>query len=196
MKKLFLSLCACVLCGLTSGCAFSRTETNITFSPKISNPLVNPKKSLIVGEIKDLRSVKDGHVLLHKQNAYGPTSGAYVTKEPITEIIKSGLIQALRENGFSGENVLRYELRGNLERFAIGGVSGFWKATSMPQLTIRFELIEKSSGEPVWHDTFVGRTTGETAWGTKEFLAEMFTGAADDLVKQMIADKSFRKFFD
>jgi hypothetical protein len=180
----------------SAGCAFSRTETNLTFSPKISNPLTNPKQSLTVGEVKDSRLVKDGHVILHKQNQYGPTSGAYVTRMPVAEIVKGGLVQALRENGFSGANASKYELRGNLQKFEIGGVSGFWKATSMPQLTMRFELLEKSSGEPVWHDTFVGQTTGETAWGGKEFLSDMFRGAANDLAKQLIADKGFRKFLE
>jgi len=61
---------------------------------------------------------------------------------------------------------------------------------------MRFELFEKSSGESVWHDTFIGQTTGETAWGGKDFLSEMFAGAADDLAKQLIADKSLRKFLE
>jgi hypothetical protein len=61
---------------------------------------------------------------------------------------------------------------------------------------VRFELVEKTSGHPVWHDTYNGRTTGKTALGDKEFVAKMFTESADDLVKQLVSDKSFREFFE
>src|ERR1700742_2471375 len=64
-------------CLLATGCAFSRTDTNVVFAPKVSEPLKAEKKaSLTMGEIKDSRSVSDANVLLHKSNAYGPTSGA------------------------------------------------------------------------------------------------------------------------
>jgi hypothetical protein len=140
--------------------------------------------------------VTDPNVLLHKANAYGPTSGAYVTKTPVAEILKTGVTEALKQNGFISADAGKYELRGDMQEFSIGGFSGFWQATVIPKLVVRFELVDKASEVPVWHDTFIGRTTGKTAMGDKEFLAKMFSESADDVAKQLVTDKTFRGFFE
>ncbi len=187
----------CLLCVAVTGCAFSRTETNVTFAPKINQPLKTDRKtSLTVGEIKDSRAVNDGYVLLHKENGYGTTSGAYVTKTPVADILKNGLSDALKQNGFVGADAGKYELRGDLQEFNLDANSGFWQATVRPKLVVRFELVEKGSDLPVWHDTFIGHTMGKTALGDKEFLAKMFSESADDLTKQLIEDKTFRGFLE
>lgn len=191
-------LLSCLLLGLAAtGCAFSRTETQVNFAPKVSQPLsAEHKASLTVGEIKDSRSVSDPNVLLHKSNAYGPTSGAYVTKVPVADILKNGISDALKQNGFVSADAGKYELRGDLQEFSLEGFSGFWQATVKPKLVIRFELVEKSSGMPVWHDTFIGHAVGKTAMGDKDFLARMFSESADDLTRQLIADMTFRGFIE
>ncbi|HXS69636.1 MAG TPA: hypothetical protein VN761_12385 [Candidatus Polarisedimenticolia bacterium] len=183
-------------CLLATGCAFSRTETQVNFVPKVSEPLKAEKASLTVGEIKDSRSVNDPNVLIHKSNAYGPTSGAYVTKSPVAEILKNGVADALKQNGFVGADAGKYELRGDLQEFSLDPRAGVWEATVNPKLVVRFELVEKGSGEPVWHDTFIGHAIGKTAWGDKEFLSRMFSESADDLTKQLIEDKTFRGFLE
>jgi hypothetical protein len=182
---------------MLTGCALTRTETPVTFAPKINEPLkAEPKGSVTVGEIKDSRPVHDGNVVIHKQNEYGTASGAYVTKTAVAEILKTGLADALKQNGFTKAGSAKYELRGDIQEFTFEGIGGFWQATVKPKLVVRFELIEKASDRPVWHDTFNGRTTGKTAWGSKEFVGQMFSESADDLVKQLLLDKSFREFFE
>jgi len=195
-RALPLFSCA-LLCAFVTGCAFSRTETQVNFAPKINEPLkAERKSSLVVGDIKDSRTVSDRNVLLHKANAYGTTTGAYVTKTPVAEILKNGLADALKQNGFSSADAGKYELRGDIQEFSLGGMSGFWQATVVPKLVVRFELVEKDSQVPVWHDTFIGRSTGKTAMGDKEFLARMFSESADDLTKQLVTDKTFRSYFE
>ena len=197
LSRALLLLAGSTVCAMLTGCAFSRTETTVHFAPKVNEPLkAERKSSLIVGEIKDSRPVKDGNVVIHKQNQYGTTSGAYVTKPAVAEILKNGLAEALKQNGFIGADAGKYELRGDIQDFTFEGIGGFWEATVKPKLVVRFELIEKTSNRPVWHDTFNGRTTGKTAWGTKEFVGQMFSEAADDLAKQIISDESFREFFE
>jgi ABC-type uncharacterized transport system auxiliary subunit len=184
-------------CCLVTGCAFSRTETRLQFTPTVNQPLKQDHKEyLAVGEMKDSRPVKDPNVLIHKQNAYGTTSGAYVTKRPVADLVKDGVAEALEKNGFLRTNAAKYELRGDIQEFGLDTMAGFWQATVKPKLNVRFELVDKSSGKSVWHDTLIGRSSGETALGTKEFLSEMFSKAADDLVHQLIANPDFRAFFE
>jgi ABC-type uncharacterized transport system auxiliary subunit len=195
-RAIVLFACA-AMAVVATGCAFSRTETPVTFAPKINQPLkAERKNSVTVGAFKDSRAVKDGNVLIHKQNEYGTTSGAYVTKTPVTDILKSGIADAFQQNGFTSSAADKYELRGDLQEFTLEGVGGFWKATVKPKLAVRFELVDKATDQPVWHDTLIGHTTGQTAWGDKEFLGKMFSESADDLVTQLISDKTFRNFFE
>jgi ABC-type uncharacterized transport system auxiliary subunit len=193
-----LTLIGCALvCAFVTGCAFSRTETQVNFAPKINEPLkAQTKSALTVSEIKDSRAISDPNVLMHKANAYGPTSGAYVTKTPVSEILKSGLADALKQNGFIGSGTDKYELHGDIQEFAWEGFSNFWQATVKPKLVVRFELVDKASQTPVWHDTFIGHTVGKTATGDKEFVAKMFSESADDLTKQLVTDKTFRSYFE
>ena len=190
-------LAASLVCIVASGCAFTRTETKISFSPSVSLPLKAERKAALeVAEVKDSRPVKDKSVVIHKQNAYGTTTGAYVSRTPVSEILRNGLIEAFKFNGFVGNTASNYELRVDLQEFGFDSIAGFWTATVKSKLVARFELVEKSSGDPKWHDTLIGRHTGKTAWGTKEFLADMFSKTADDLVKQLVEDKTFRSFFE
>ena len=196
-SRTLLLLAGCAVCATLTGCALTRTETAVTFAPKVNEPLkAERKSSLTVGEIKDSRPVHDGNVIIHKQNEYGTASGAYVTKPAGAEILKNGLADAFKQNGFTGADAAKYELQGDIQEFTFEGIGGFWQATVKPKFVVRFELVEKGSGRPVWHDTYNGRTTGKTAWGDNKFVEQMFTESADDLVKQLVSDKSFREFFE
>jgi hypothetical protein len=186
-----------IICLLATGCAFTRTETDVHFSPIITDSLGAQKKaSLTVAEIKDSRSVEDKFVIMHKANQYGTTSGAYVTKTPVSDILRDGLIEALQQNGFINTNTNQYELRADMQEFSGDAIEGFWKATVKSKLTVRFELVDKSSGKTVWHDTFIGLATNKTAWGDRNFVAKIFSDSANDLVQQLLADKEFRGFFE
>ena len=183
---------------LATGCAFSRTKVNVQFDPKISNPLgQNATAQLTVGEIRDSRPVTDPLVLSQKYNGYGQrTSGAYVAQEPVADIFKQGLQKVLDASGFTKSTQQRgLELKANIQEFDHDVIVGFWKATVKPKLTVRFELLDKQTGGSVWRDTYVGRDSLETTWGTGEFLVQTFNRAAEDVVRQLIADASFRKFF-
>lgn len=196
MIKLFF-FCGSI-CLLATGCVFTRTETQVNFSPMVNQPLNAQKKTtLAVGEFTDSRLVQDKYVLFHKTDGYGNvTSGAYVTKEPVADILKKGLAEALQKNDFIGGDSGRYELHGDLQLFDGGVINGFWKTTAKAQITVRFELVEKNSGQPVWHDTFTGQTTKDFVFANKDFYASLFSDAATELAKRLIADKTFRSFFE
>jgi len=63
------------------------------------------------------------------------------------------------------------------------------------KLTVRFELRDQS-GTAVWHDTFSGRASAETALGTSEFVGQMFAKAVEDLIRQLLLDSGFRSIFE
>jgi len=181
------------------GCAFTRTETKVNFTPQIMSPLmaVASESSMSLAKIKDTRSVKDERVLMHKKNGYGQTTtGAYVADRPVAEILQSGVMTALRQNRFPvTDESGKYELRGDLQDFSFEVITGFWSGTVKPKISVRFEVVEKETGRSVWRDTYVGRDTMQASWGDAALVAEMFTKAANSIVDQLIADESFRSLF-
>jgi hypothetical protein len=123
-------------------------------------------------------------------------SGAYVTQEPVADIFKAGLLSCLKTNGFLvASNDSPYALDADIQDFDHDVINGLWKTTVKPKLTVRFELVDKTSGISVWRDTFTGRDTMETAWGGEQFLVDTFDRAANDVVRQLISDKTFRSYF-
>jgi len=182
----------------SSGRALTRTETKLAFAPTIEQPLGTQRKAgLDVGEILDKRPVKDKSVLVHKVNGHGQTTtGAYVTRQPVAEVFREGLVSALKRNGFNTAEAAKYELRGSLEEFEFDSIAGFWKATVKPKLTVRFELVDKGTGQSTWRETYFGRDTLETAWGDAEFVAQMFSKSAEDVLRQLVGDRAFRGHFE
>lgn len=200
--RLAASIFSLFAVGLLTGCAFTRTPVKVNFSPSVSQPVRTPAKAALeVGEMQDSRLVGDPFILLHKANEYGPTSGAYVTVTPVAKIFREGVKEALDQNGFMGTNGVQYELRGQINGFGVGFIQNgvLSSPTSKGWLEVRFELVDKAKGLPVWHDTFTGQVTGSVSVWTgadKDDLAAAFSGAAQDAVKQLIGDAEFRNFFE
>jgi len=184
--------------GLLTGCAFSRTPVKVGFTPRVDQPLAAARKAALeVGPVKDSRLVLDQYVLIQKANAYGTTSGAYVTEKPVAEIFRDGLTAALQQNGFETANTNRYVLRSDLQNFGLGAIQNvFSPATIKSWLTVRFELVDQTTLQPVWHETYEGQDTTQASWETGEFIAQEFSKVADVVVSQLISDRSFRAFFE
>jgi hypothetical protein len=185
-----------LLCFFATGCAFTRTETKLNLTGTVNAPLKsNPKAGLELGEITDARSDSEKFVLAHKQNDYGKTTGAYVAKEPVADILRNGLSAALARNGFFTKPV-GYRLTGNLESVEFTALTGILKSTVESKFTARFELIETNSGRVAWHDTYSGRAKDETAWGTSALVGEVSSRAAEDLISKLLVDRGFRELFE
>jgi hypothetical protein len=196
---LSIQLLGCVLlAGLLTGCAFSRTTIQMSLAPAVDEPLKESgKASLDVSPVKDSRSVKDGMVLIHKKNGYGmTTSGAYVTEKPIAEIFQDGLNAALEKNGFTATNATRYVLESEIQTIDYDTIAGFWKGTLISKLTVRFELTNPTAKLPLWHETYIGQDSSEASWGTGQFVADCFSRASEDVIRQLVSDKTFRSYFE
>jgi hypothetical protein len=191
----------CVLMvGLLTGCAFTRTPVQVNLAPRVDQPLkVGQKASLEVGEVRDSRLVTDQFVLLQKANGYGPTDGAYITDKPVAEIFRNGLAATLRQNGFMTTNGTSYELRGNIQSFGFGVIQrAFSSPTAKSWLTVRFELVDKSTGLPIWHDAYDGQDTepGPTGFDNGTFIATVFSKVSEDVIRQLVSDRAFRSYFE
>ncbi len=193
-------LCCVLMGGVLTGCAFSRTPVQVNLAPWVDQPLkVGLKASLEVGEVRDSRLVTDQFVLFQKANGYGPTDGAYITDKPVAEIFRNGLAATLRQNGFMTTNGTSYELRGNIQSFGCGVIQRAFSASMAKSwLTVRFELVDKSTGLPVWHDTYDGQDTEQGPSGFEEgtFIATVFSKVSEDVIRQLVSDRAFRNYFE
>jgi hypothetical protein len=188
-----------LLAGLMTGCAFTRTPVKVAFGPVAGNPLkAGTKTALEIGTISDARQVTDGMVLYQKMNAYGTTSGAYVTEKPVTEVFKDGLTAALQQNGFMNPNPAKYQLTAEIKGGTIGVIQNMWSAnTAKAWMQVRFELVDKATGLPVWHDTYDGEDSRPVpTWEDSDFIAQEFSRTASDIFRQLVSDKAFRNYFE
>ncbi len=196
-KTLLVHSAACLLAGITlTGCAFSRTTVKIPPAVVPEEPLPpSPKATLQVGMVKDSRLVADPMVLLHKANEYGTTSGAYVTEKPVADIFRDALTDALQKSGFVSSNA-PYELRSDIQSFGIGVIQKmFSAATIKPFMTVRFELVDRNTGQSVWHDTYESQDTSKASWGVGEWVAESFSKVSAKAIQALLADQTFRAHF-
>ena len=192
-------LCSGVALALVlSGCAWTKTPVNITLTPGINQLLdASAKSTLRIGEIKDERFASDPRVVWQKANAYGKTTGAYVAQVPMAELLREALEKALLRNEFKvATNGAVYELgmriqESRQETIQMGLISS--KATVA--LSVRFELLEAATGKSVWRDTFIGRSEDKLGMSVVAFVERNFKAAAEDVLRQLIVDKSFRQNF-
>lgn len=204
-------LACCLLALSVTGCT-SLTVTNVKFAPTVSQPLGATRKAgLVVGEVRDSRALKESekYVLAYKSRRVSAivavsTSGAYVTKEAMADVVRGGLVEALQRNGFM-EGTTKYELRGDIQQFvglthavtqeiASGVSAGAGLATEM---TVRFDLYDRTTGQSVWHNTCTGRgTTGYSLGMGQSLLEKLFAKATDDLVRQLVSDEALRSYLE
>lgn len=199
IRSILQMLVVAFVATLATGCAFSKTKTHVSFLPRVSQPLASSAKaSLEVADFKDSRPVGDKTFLVHKKNGYGQTtSGAFVAQKPIADIFRDGVVESLKKNNFQlPASSGKYVLNGEIQDFDFDVITGFWKASVKPKLQVRFDLMEKSTGNSVWRDSYIGRATIETAWGTSETIVQLFNESANDAVRQLVSDESFRKIFE
>ncbi len=181
---------------LTS-CAFSRTEVKIDYTPNISAASLGSAsiKSVTVAQVKDDRGVSDPTIIFQKSNAYGKTSGCYAADRPISEIIKTGLIQALGGKNYRIETKSAdYELLTTIQDFSYEFIDGFWTGTLKPKMTARFEVIDRASGKGIWRDTVIGRSSIKCG-ACSDYMVQALTLTTDDVISRLLEEQSFQELF-
>ncbi len=183
---------------LLSGCAFTKTPVKIVLSPGPTQPLISSKAALNVGEVKDERTKSDPRAVWQKANAYGPTSGAFVADRPVADLFRDAVEAALRANAFQvAATGATYELKTQIVDLKVESIqTGMFSSTSVSKLSVRFELLDKATGDSVWRDTMVGKSEDKPVWGGAEFVEKNFKTAPEDVLNLLVKDKAFRSFFE
>lgn len=186
-----------VLAAFMTGCAFTKTPLPITLHAAVNQPLTAANGSLKVDEVKDLRTVTDKTVVVQKVNAYGQkTRGAYVAQKPVGEIFRDALTAALQENNFPLNQNGAMTLQTTIEEIDFDVLEGFWTATVEPKFRMKFSVVDDQSNKLLWKENYIGKVQRKTAWGTSSFVAEIVSAAAEDAVRQLIEDRTFRALFE
>ena len=190
---------ALALAGCLTGCGTSRTTVPMTLKPYVYKPVTAPAKAAIeVAPVKDSRAVKDGLTLAVEVDRDGRyLSEDYVTKEPFADIFRDALNFTLQRNGFETTNATQYVLESNLAGLYYEKHSGEglpWKV--LTTISTEFELKDKATGQSVWKTKYEADDVTETGWVTGNFLARACSRAAEEVVRQLIADPKFRAYFE
>jgi hypothetical protein len=222
-RQPLLWVCSLLLGGLLMGCVTERYRTTIILEPGVQEPLSGaPRASITLGRFKDSRLNAPWYLLLSKPNSPNPlkpTEWAYVTNRSVATILRDGvadalgqngfktfghpsdtfhnnLTAALEQNGFKPDPATYYVLYGDLQSAGCRNLQRlFARSIIKTWLTVRFDLVDKATGLTVWHDTYTGQTTMTNYSGGK-FLATAFAGASDDVIRQLVTDRTFRNYFE
>ena len=162
---------------LVTGCTSHKRTSTIQFQQNVIQPLVGtPKATLRVAEFEDYRRLDDKSVLVPQRNGHGYTTSAVVAgQQPIAGIFRDGLVQVLEENNFKlAPTSSIYELRGGIQDLSYNVVTDFWGATGRPKLQVRFELVNKFTGNSVWEKSYTGGESLSTPWSAETTMVKMF----------------------
>ena len=199
-----------VLIGLLAGCVQHRQWVYLILGPKATDPLKSqPTASLKLGLFKDSRPDATRYLLLSKPNIpnpFKPIELAYLASNSVAGVLRDGMADALGNNGFktfhsptnafSQNRVTSYLLCGDIQSAGCRNIQRLFAHSIIKTwLTVRFDLVDETTGLTVWHDTYTGQNTATNQAGAG-FLLDAFVNASDDLIGQLISDRNFRSYFE
>ncbi|SDE53619.1 hypothetical protein [Riemerella columbipharyngis] len=112
-------------------------------------------------------------------------SGAYVAEKPVAEILTEAIKKGFKEKNISVGNNNDYILKSELEKLDYEAISGFSTVQLIPQITVKFQLVDKD-GKVVWTDIITGKAN------TKSIKFEKFLPPAiDNLIEQLVNNPEF-----
>jgi hypothetical protein len=211
------------LAGLLTGCVSRWKRVTIVLEPRVDQPLSGlPKASLELGRFKDSRLDVPPYIVLTKRNDPNPfksSEWAYVTNSSVSRILRDGVAEALGQNGFKTiggasdefhnrltaaieqdgfkpNPVTSYQLCGDIQSSGCRNIQRlFARSIIKTWLRVRFDLVDKATGLTVWRDTYTGQNTMTNCSGG-ELLAAAFTDVSEDVMRQLVTDRTFRSYFE
>lgn len=179
-----------ILCLLTGGCAFTQAELNIGYDPAKAErgPLssVEPLK-ISIPELKDSRM--DTEVIGHKINGMGMETADIVTKEPVSEIMRTALITMFEKNG--------HLLNGTGGQIVLDGeIKEFWLELQINMMTVEFmgtialRLKVKDASQKVLYDKeYQGHYNEKKAAGYVKSWEKVMNITLEKLIYQIATDR-------
>lgn len=186
MKISNLILISLASFGLTS-CALTNSVQKINYQPKFTvNEKLEKPQIITIEAMTDNRGAADNKLLFNKKNMYNQTmSGAYLSEKPITEILQEAIVYGLNEKNISNSSNTELTLKSQLEKLDYEAISGFTTVQLIPQITVKFRLVD-ANNKVVWMDIITGKATTRGA-----NFSKFFPPAIDNLVNQLLESEEF-----
>ncbi|WP_379965888.1 hypothetical protein [Epilithonimonas sp. UC225_85] len=188
MKSIIFKIGAIIFAGsVLTSCALSNSIEKINYQPAYTvEKTVTSASGVKVEPMKDERGYTDEKVIFYKKNMYNQTmSGAYLAEEPVPQLLTKAISSGLVKKGINITGTTNKTLKSSLQKFDYEAVSGFSSVQLIPQITVKFQLIDENN-KIVWTDILVGKANTKGANFSK-FLPP----AIDNLVVQLINNESF-----
>lgn len=162
-------LACTVLITIVQGCAFSKAtlDVGLTEEASLRGPLssIDPV-SVQIGEVEDARIDKER--IGWKKNGYGANTADIVSAQPVEEVIRQALSEALVANGHElGGDGLRIE--STLKNFWFETDINFWTVELIGNMEVIFALFT-GQGAQLYSNTYSGSysekrgAAGEKTW--------------------------------
>jgi hypothetical protein len=194
--------------GWLTGCVASRERVEFELPPQVNAPLAGqPKASLRLGRFKDSRPDARWYLVLFNPQNANPLRAPqmiYCTNNSVAGIVHDGVAAALNQNGFKtfgptnewhGRGVNSYQLCGDIQSAGCQNIQRlFARSLVKTWVTVRLDLVDQATGLTVWHDSYTGQDT-TTNYSGGEHLMGAFASASDDVIRQLVTDRTFRNYF-
>jgi len=183
------------LCAFTQGCAFTNAtlEVGLPADAEFRGPLssIEPE-NLQLGNIQDSRIDKDR--IGWKKKGYGQNTADILTARPLEDIMHSGLVKALEDNGHKiAETGLRID--SVLNNFWLEFDVNFWTVEFIGNVEAMFILLNES-GEELYSNTYSGSYSEKSGGGGKKTWARVMSKALAALFDDFTFDEDFVEALD
>tara|TARA_R110002049_G_scaffold2675_1_gene19967 strand:- start:5233 stop:5790 length:558 start_codon:yes stop_codon:yes gene_type:complete len=153
--------------------------------------------NLEVVEFTDERGIENLRLIMNNKNGYGQsTSGGWQAEKPLSDILREVIIDGLGDaQADLNSNTANMQLSGELLDVDPELIMGWSEHTISGNISAKIQLRNKSSGELIWQDTFIGNANKKVGNGfgvmMDDALAIWLPLCLDDLVSELLNDEYF-----
>ncbi len=181
-----------------SACAFGDAELALGLNPETTNKgLISEASSatLYLADVDDQRTDKER--IGYKRNGYGMKTADILAETPPPEVVKESLAVVLETNGHSlGAADERYALQTTLNNFWFDYKTGFVSVEFYGSIQAVLSLVDQSTGDAVYSETFDGYHSEKTGGGLKGTWERIMNETLADLAKKVNLSPGFKDALD
>ena len=187
MKKLIIILAV----ALIQACAF--TDTTLSIQHSLDKTFKGPISDVdstrfVITSLQDQRTQKER--IGWKKNGYGQNTADILIDKPATEIVASGIADALTKNGHSSvEQDGDVRIEGSVDRFWFETDPNFWTVEFSGDLKCTLDFIDNSTNESIYKSDYSGAYRQKTGGGFKDTWTSVMQEALDNLIENIMFDE-------
>jgi len=188
---------ACVALGL-SACAYGDAELALGYNAETAKKgLISEAAatSLFLADVDDQRDDKER--IGYKRNGFGQNTADIKSEKPPADIIKDALAVVLETNGHTlGASNERFSLETTLNNFWFDYKAGFVSVEFYGSIQSVLSLVDQSTGDAVYSETFDGYYSEKTGGGLSGTWTRIMNEAVADLVTKINLSPGFKQALD